>query len=240
MHLKHKIQSSFSKAAHTYNKSATLQNKVADNVVKIANQYIKEHDHILDLGCGSGFLGDKILATHNVKFVASDISLQMLEQVSDKQEKIHCDFEKLPFLDQSFDIVISSFSLQWALDFEQLFAQTYRVLKHNAPFIFAIPLDGSLQEIKNLGVGSINHFPNDQFLTDKLTLAHFDIIHVEKLSISQRYHSPIMLLKNIKNLGAHLAIDNNDNKNSLASLRKISDFQDSWELGYFICRKRHV
>ena len=237
MPLKNKIENNFSKAASRYKQDALIQKEVALNVASLANDHITDNDLVLDLGCGTGFLGDEILKRKKVDFYASDISLQMLEQVSKNQKHVNCDFDNLKFQNDTFDTIVSSFSLQWSLNLVTSLREANRVLKSGGILIFSIPLQGSLQQIKNLGVSSINKFHNASSIIKMLELAHFTNISFEELSIKQKYDSPLNLLSNIKNIGANLAIDNNDNKNNLSSLRKFKEFEDSWNMGYFICKK---
>jgi len=237
MSLKNNIKNNFSKAAFKYSNSAIIQNIVAKDLASIAFGYIKDNDHVLDLGCGTGFLGDKILQKKDVKFFASDISAEMLNQVSDRQIKVHCDFEDLSFQNETFDIIVSSFALQWSLNLLHSLKEANRVLKSCSTLIFSIPLQGSLKNIKHLGVNSINNFHHSSSIIDSLKLANFEEIYFEEKNIKQNYKDPLSLLKNIKDLGANLAIDNNDNKNNLLSLRRFNNFEDSWNIGYFVCKK---
>ena len=235
MPLKNKIKDNFSNAAINYSEGAIIQNHVARHLASLANKYIKNNDHVLDLGCGTGFLGDEILKEKNIKFFASDISCEMLNQVSDNQIKVNCDFDNLSFQNDTFDVVVSSFSLQWSLNLLQTFEEAHRVLKNSTSFIFAIPLQGSLQQLKNLGVKSINNFYDANSINNLLKLAKFSKITFEEEITKQCYNNPLELLKNIKNLGANLIIDNNVNKNNLLTLRKFNNFEDSWNMGYFVC-----
>ncbi|MBL6664576.1 MAG: methyltransferase domain-containing protein [Rickettsiales bacterium] len=237
MPLKNKIKKSFSNSALSYNKYAIIQKIVGQELSEIADGYIRESDYILDLGCGTGFLGDKILEKKKVKFFASDISQNMLNQVSDKQIKVNCDFENLTFENNKFDMVVSSFSLQWSFDLLKVFNETNRVLKDGAMFIFSVPLKESLQELKNLGVNSINKFSDSRSVIRSLNLANFEKQHYQERIIRQRYQNPLALLKNIKNIGANLVIDNNDNRNSLISLRHHGNFEEYWKIGYFVFKK---
>lgn len=240
MPLKDKIKNNFSKAAYKYSESAIVQNDVSSYLATLALDHIKDGDQILDLGCGTGFLGNEILKIKKTKFFASDISQNMLNQVNDRQIQVNCDFDNLPFQNETFDIILSSFALQWSLDFAHTIEESSRVLKNQATLIFSIPLNGSLAKIKRLGVQSINNFHDSNFIINALKRANFEEITFEEKEIDLHYQNPLSLLKNIKDVGANLVIDNKDNKNNLLSLRKFNNFDDSWNIGYFICKKNKI
>lgn len=238
MPLKNKIKDSFSKAAHKYNESSHIQKEVATKLSLIANEFIKDNDIILDLGCGTGFLGDQILKYKSAKMFACDISQNMLNQVSNKQTRVNCDFENLQLENNKFDIVVSSFAFQWSLDLKKVFMEANRVLKNNSKLLFCVPLKGSLSNLKNLGINSINEFKTSKEIIDSLNVANFQKIYFEEEIIRQKYQNPLTLLKEIKNIGANLAIDNNDNKNNLISLRHHNSFENYWNIGYFVFEKK--
>lgn len=55
----------------------------------------------------------------------------------------------LPFEDSSFDIVVTSMSLQWINDIPQTFAEVLRILKPDGAFIGAFTGGGTLQELRS-------------------------------------------------------------------------------------------
>ncbi|HIP15500.1 MAG TPA: methyltransferase domain-containing protein [Sulfurimonas autotrophica] len=120
-----KISSEFSKYAIDYNSYNIVQQKVADKLLS----FIKTKPKIiLDLGCGSGTLTNKISWNYE-KIVAVDFALGMLD-LHPKDNNIECiygDFNDEKLFERlnkySFDYLLSASALQWADDLDKTFQQ---------------------------------------------------------------------------------------------------------------------
>jgi len=132
-----KISSEFSKYAVHYDSYNIIQQKVAD---KLLSYVSAQPQYILDLGCGSGALAEKISWKYN-KLMAVDFAPGMLE-LHPKSEKIECMygnfndrilFESLH--EYKFDYILSASALQWADDLEIVFEQ---LQMFHAPVALAI------------------------------------------------------------------------------------------------------
>ena len=169
------IGENFSRAAQNYEAVALVQQQAAKKLCHLASPFIRDDLRILDLGSGTGFVSrslnnlqnrprniltpySPLLSPHSPLVTPhllrgplvfeADLSLSMLQQ-HPSNFKINCDFENLPFRNHSFDILISSFSLQWLSDFEKNFLQFSALLKPHGIFAFCIPTDKSLEEAFN-------------------------------------------------------------------------------------------
>jgi ubiquinone/menaquinone biosynthesis C-methylase UbiE len=96
---------------------------------------------ILDIGTGNGFVA-LILAEMGHEITAVDISSKMLNKAMDNSLKsnlpinFHCaDAEKLPFLDEYFDVVISRYLLWTILNPFNTLMEWKRVLKKGGSVI---------------------------------------------------------------------------------------------------------
>jgi len=132
-----KIKKEFSRFAHEYGKYNIIQNRVAKKLVDEVKDTPKR---ILDLGCGSGNIADKIQWPYQ-KLVGIDFSQEMLD-LHPKDEKIECrlgDFneDKLfeELVKEEYDHVFSASSLQWADDLDTCL---YQISQLNAPISLAI------------------------------------------------------------------------------------------------------
>lgn len=100
---------------------------------------------ILDLGSGTGAVSKYLLEQcgfHHV--VAVDNCVEMLSRnKSHKVTFVVSNVEKLPFLDESFDCVVSRQCLHYVDKIDQALAEVYRVLKPGGIFILAqiVPYD---------------------------------------------------------------------------------------------------
>jgi len=95
---------------------------------------VKNTDRVLDLASGSGDLA-LAFAKNAKQVVMTDINAAMLARGRDRMvdqgkpiPAVQCDAEKLPFPDQSFDLVTVAFGLRNMTHKEQALAEMYRVL----------------------------------------------------------------------------------------------------------------
>lgn len=99
----------------------------------------------LELGCGSGVFLERA-ATSRARIVAIDLSLEMLAQVREKLSKttsdrprlLCADAQRLPFRDESFDVVFGS-SVLHHLDLPTALREVHRVLRRGGHIVFAEP-----------------------------------------------------------------------------------------------------
>jgi SAM-dependent methyltransferase len=97
----------------------------------------------LDLGCGGGHVA-YALAPHAEKVVAADLSAAMLAAVRKEAarrgfagiETVEAPAERLPFADESFDLLVSRFSAHHWRDFAAGLREARRVLRAGAPALF--------------------------------------------------------------------------------------------------------
>ena len=95
----------------------------------------KENISIIDLGAGDGRLYPLLNKLPHIRYVACDISEQLLKQHPGTKniEKILCNLEEtLPFKDESFDFAITCFVLEHLPDSDHFFQEGQRILKIGA------------------------------------------------------------------------------------------------------------
>lgn len=118
------VCSEFSKYAKEYGTYNIIQSKVID---KLLSKVDWQPQTILDLGCGSGSLVQKIEWSYK-KFTGVDFATGMLE-LHPRSEYIQCvhgDFNDAALFKrlekERYDIVFSASALQWAQNLEEVFA----------------------------------------------------------------------------------------------------------------------
>jgi len=106
------------------------------------NIKIKNHNLLLDVGCGTGISSD-----FNCKVIGIDPSIELLKQ--NNKNKILAKAENLPFRNNIFDFVISITALHNFKDIEKSLKEIKRVGKNN--FILSIfKKSKDINKIKNL------------------------------------------------------------------------------------------
>lgn len=232
------ISKNFSKVAKSYENYATIQKYSAQKLTKYLTNYLNRSAKILDLGSGTGLIS-KNLAKNNVDIFSCDLSFDMLLKNNFCNKNINCNFEDLPFKESSFDVLISSFSLQWIQDFEKVFLEFYKILKPNGILCFSLPVENSFLEIKEINPNIINDLQSFDFYRNLSKKNNFNETFCKKETLHEYFQNPIKALKSFKNFGGNYKYQKNNN--NLFSLRnyKISDnnFKLSWEVGYFIFNK---
>lgn len=108
----------------------------ANTRLRIITRYVKGKKlSILDLGCGSGYVGESLSKGNFVVF--SDISEDEMKNI--KGAKIVADALNLPFKEGSFDIVLCADVLEHIKDDEKVLKNIYTVLKKTGQAIIAVP-----------------------------------------------------------------------------------------------------
>ncbi len=242
------IAKNFSASVENYENLALVQKKVAQKLCNLSANFIKNDDLILDLGSGTSFIAKNLFQT---KIYEVDISLNMLKNWNRKDfslTKINADIENLPFKNNVFDVVISSFALQWIEDFNKLFASLKKVIKNKGIIALSLPLKNSLSKIKDANIKSQCEFSFQDFFDAKnikniLRDQNFEEIFYFEERIEQGANSASEFLKNIKKIGANYC----DKKNFVKkeNLQKFNDFflkenynKDYWVVGYFLWQKK--
>ncbi|MBI5642735.1 MAG: methyltransferase domain-containing protein [Deltaproteobacteria bacterium] len=236
------VKKSFSKAALTYDTSATLQKEVVVKLVSFIEALRGEpvchgvhiqpdgalypdKELILDIGCGTGSLMEEAGKTFSRSvFFGCDIAFPMLLRARTKLGKgfnpAAADCEYLPFRDASFDVAASSLTYQWA-DISVAFKEASRVLKDGGLFAFSTLGPATLNELR-----ACLRSPMDIGFRDRCAVlallknAGFELSALETHIIVKEYNDIWGLIRNLKNIGAAPPVDVHDNCLSKGALLK--------------------
>jgi len=240
---KQKSRRSFERAANQYDQHAHLQQQVATTLL---NHLDKHTEHIkptsvLDLGCGTGQVTEAMCKRYkNASIHALDFSQKMLAQTQMRLAlkgydsiNICADAEKLPFTNDSFDLIISSLMLQWANDLEATLAHIHDLLTPRGVLAFSSFSEGTLKEVK----ASWARVDKAVHSSDFLSLARIEasvkaagyskvVIYPETIVIC--YDTLREMLQAMKGIGASNA--HNKRLRGLTGKRRFEAFERSFEL----------
>lgn len=141
----------------SYNQNSELQKQIARDLVNFVIQNFKfepnSHIKCLDIGCGTGFVGQSLLKQNpNIELWQIDSSKAMCDFAKKISQNTlqHNIQNPLPFPPESFDVITSSMTLQWISqhDTHNVIRSITSNLKQDGVFIFAVPLDSSLNELQ--------------------------------------------------------------------------------------------
>ncbi|MEC3911768.1 methyltransferase domain-containing protein [Sphingobium sp. CR2-8] len=146
---KQRISDAFGAAAAHYDGHAGPQRLAATLVADLA--YRQKPDgiaHILEIGCGTGFLTRDIQGRWpGVDLMATDISPGMLEQAASNGRVagrfMTMDGEAPPFEGPWFDLILSSLAFQWFDDLGGAIARLAELLRPGGSLIFSTMGQGS-------------------------------------------------------------------------------------------------
>lgn len=131
-----KSKEGYDKYASVYDKRINFLNQFEGEVILKMLKGI-EGKKVLDIGCGTGRLVGKLLE-RKALVTGVDVSGEMLKIASKKfksTEFIEADAEKMPFPDESFDMMIASFLIVHLKDLDKFFDEAYRILRPGGSFI---------------------------------------------------------------------------------------------------------
>jgi SAM-dependent methyltransferase len=126
--------------------------------------------------------------------------------------RLVADDERLPFADQSLDLIVSPLSLHWANDVVGALIQAHRALKPGGLFIGAILGGVTLTELRQAiteaeievlgGAGSrVSPFADAQDAASLLQRAGFDQPVTDIDSVNVTYGHPLKLLADLRAMG---------------------------------------
>jgi malonyl-CoA O-methyltransferase len=203
----------FNQAAERYNQYAMVQGRATQLLYDSISPLLTPHASILDLGCGTGYLGT-LLARSPFPYhlYQLDLAFNMCQKASQyylpHHFSIQSDINALPFAYNSFSLVVSSMTLQWLDNLTPVFEQVNRILKPGGKFACTLVGDGSLAELINSfqGIGlhaPVNTFPTQQDILHAIPRIQIPSAQVTLHPIVNHYHDLLSLLKHFKGLGAN-------------------------------------
>ena len=221
---KRAVRRSFERAAGTYDDAAVLQREVCDRMFERLDYIKLNPQHIIDLGCGTGYAAAKLLARYAGAQVAGiDISPAMLRRalqrnaapgllqrlVGNKQRyrALCADAEALPLAAGCAQMVFSNLTLQWC-DATRVFAEAQRVLAPGGLLMFSTFGPDTLKELREVFSAldkhaHVNAFIDMHDIGDQLVHAGFGDPVMDMEIITLTYTDLKFLMHELKAIGAH-------------------------------------
>jgi malonyl-CoA O-methyltransferase len=210
------LRRSFGRAAPNYSAIAVLQREVELRLLEQLD-YLESKlpERILDLGCGPGRASAAIKKRWpKSEVIALDVALPMLREVPRHTrfwrpvKRVCADAGRLPFADQTADVIFSSLCLQWVDDLPGALDEFRRVLRPGGLLLFATFGPDTLSELRDayLQAGEKNPplspFAMIQQIGDGLVGAGFRDPVLDSDHFTLTYAEPMTLLRELRAIGA--------------------------------------
>jgi len=233
------VRRSFDAAAAAYDQAAILQQEVGKRLLERLDLMKLEPARVLDLGAGTGQCIPGLLQRYRkAQVVALDIALSMLKYARRRSRWLRrpqcvcADAERLPFADNSFDLVFSNLMLQWLIEPDVLFRELQRVLRPGGLLLFTSFGPDTLRELRASwhsvdGYTHVNTFLDMHDVGDALVRTRFSdpVLDVERLTVT--YPDVWKLMRDLKQIGAHNV--NSGRPRGLTGKRHLQRLVDAYE-----------
>lgn len=150
-----RVRHSFDRHAGQYEEYAFVQKRVVDRFIELLRDLAVYPRRVLDVGAGTGkLLGNLIGLYPAADLVGLDLAYGMSQVAQANLAEHHStacltgDAESLPFIDRSYDLVVSTSALQWVNSLDGAFSEAFRVLVPGGRFVFAIFGERTLFELR--------------------------------------------------------------------------------------------
>jgi malonyl-CoA O-methyltransferase len=199
---KHSVKKIFDHCAGEYDQYAAVFNFMADQMLERLAFTKIEPNVIVDLGCGTGYLAQKLAKQYQeAKVIAVDFSLEMLKQISSLKHQQE-DLLSLSFETSSVDLITSNVALPFLREPTAFFTEVKRILKPDGLFVFTSLGPDTLKELKpEIADDFVGVFYDMHDTGDQLLQAGFqDPVMDMQLSIA-RYSSAFQAINEFQYLG---------------------------------------
>lgn len=206
-----KVRRSFARAAASYDSADVLQTEVRDRLLERLQWVQMEPRRILDLGTGTGKALPALAARFpDAEVIGVDLTPAMLRIAAgrlDHTALLVCgDAARLPFADQSVDLIFSSLALHWSPALDAVFGEARRVLRHPGLFTFTVPGPDAYRELRAAwqAVDRAPHvmpFPDMRAIGDGLSRAGLSEVVMDTDQLTLKYREFRTLLADLRATG---------------------------------------
>jgi malonyl-CoA O-methyltransferase len=177
------VKRRFDRAAASIDAADFVHRQTADGLFERMTPMQIEVSVAVDLGCATGRCSrDLAKRFRRARIVSLDLSSAMLKKSRSKRSRfsklveVQADLSRLPFADQSVDLVFANMLLPWVDDLPNCFSEVSRVLRKDGLFSFSSLGPASLAELRDAwrdvdDYQHVNIFPDMHVIGDSLVQA---------------------------------------------------------------------
>ncbi|SCA54883.1 hypothetical protein MTBPR1_10130 [Candidatus Terasakiella magnetica] len=243
MNKKH-IARSFGKASSTYESEAPVQKWTANYLSSyIDGLGINHPARCLEIGCGTGFLTQLMLAQYpKADWVITDLSDKMLQQcqaLNGEGPSYYVMDGENPDVEGGFDLIVSSLAFQWFHDFEASCQKLVSLLNPNGRLVFTTLGQSTFQQwrdnLEKLDMPAGIHLYPALEKIQQLELTNCDYTFKNEIR-TQYYETGLTFLRALKAIGAqapqkgYRPLNGGEMRKVLKSLEASGDCSMTYEI----------
>jgi malonyl-CoA O-methyltransferase len=210
---KDRVRRSFSRGAAEYDAHAVVQRRAVDRLLELALPATAPPRRVLDVGYGTGALLARLAGIFPGAALAG-IDLAPGMALAARRRPIRAwlglgDAEALPFRAGTFDLVVSTSTLQWLPRLERALCEARRVLAPGGTLAVAFFGGDTLHELRGAWRAAVgdapdhsHHFHAERDLAAALAAAGLASRVLTSDRLVERHAHPIDLLHALKRIGA--------------------------------------
>lgn len=221
------IKKQFEKSLETYNKNATVQKLMGENLISELSKVNVEYKNILELGCGAGLLTELIAKKLKFnRFFANDLvekSEKYVKSIVPDAVFYYGDASKIKPT-AKMDLIISNAMFQWFNNLEKVTTTLKNMLNPQGVLAFTSFTPDNYREIKELTGISLKYKTLDEVI--KILGKNYEIIYSKEIQHTMTFSNPLELLAHMKNTGV------NSLNNRHWTFKEVKDFCEKYRTKY--------
>lgn len=244
------LQKRFTKQAQSYDEFASVQKKMANHLLVNLND--EQADiHILEIGCGTGYLTERLLQQFpHCQIAAVDLAPGMIDmaksRIYDKRVVFACNDAEEMILDNTYDLIISNATFQWFNQLENTICRLYKVLNPNGKLCFSTFGNLTFQELrasfkrteeqlnlsKNSSTGQPFYSLDELAAICRRSLSSYQTqMNYEEMIEIETFATVRDFLTSIKKIGANNSNQEDYCTNPAVFKEMIRNYEDEYRLG---------
>jgi malonyl-CoA O-methyltransferase len=234
-----RLRASFERASRGYEAAASLQARIAAELLERLEPFRFSPGVVLDLGSGTGRVTRELKRRYpRACVIALDLAPGMLREARRhlrpwrRFARVCGDALHLPLQAGSVDLVFSNLMLQWCEPLTGALAEVRRVLKPSGFFAFSTFGPDTLGELRSAwaqadGYNHINHFSDMHEVGNALVQAGLmePVLDVDRFEVD--YPDVLTLMRDLKAIGAHNVTEGRSR--TLAGRSRLARVQKAYE-----------
>ena len=229
----------FERAAGTYDAAAVLQREVGSRLLERLDYMRLAPQRILDLGCGTGFVTERLLARYKqAEVIGLDLAPAMVARTRTRGRWLRhplgvcADVMQLPFQPACMDLMLSNLMLQWVNDLPAALHECVQALRPGGLILFSTFGPDTLKELRTSwsqvdGFTHVSRFTDLHDVGDALLAAGFrdPVVDMEMMTLT--YTQVRELLQDLKGIGANNATAGRNR--GLTGRQRLQAFYQAYE-----------